>query len=142
MKLNKLLNGVPEIPGLDKWTAALGGDSTLSNGVFHGLKQAPQPEPEKQKGKWVPANCWVDCGSKCFNKAYVEDGFLTRQGSDETHEDDPDFPQARSCARGRMRRHEVFGSDRLKYPMRRRNWKPGGGKKELRGRDEWVMGDG
>jgi anaerobic dimethyl sulfoxide reductase subunit A len=138
MKLNKLLNGVPEIPGLDKWTAALGGDSTLSNGVFHGLKQAPPPEPEKQKGKWVPANCWVDCGSKCFNKAYVEDGFLTRQGSDETHEDDPGFPQARSCARGRMRRHEVFGSDRLKYPMRRRNWKPGGGNKELRGRDEWV----
>ena len=26
----------------------------------------------------------------------------------------------------------------LKYPMKRKHWEPGGGKKELRGKDEWV----
>ncbi len=28
--------------------------------------------------------------------------------------------------------------DRLKYPMRRKHWAPGGGDKSLRGKDEWV----
>jgi len=32
----------------------------------------------------------------------------------------------------------LYSADRLKYPMKRRNWAPGGGKKELRGRDEWI----
>ena len=32
----------------------------------------------------------------------------------------------------------MFGADRLKYPMKRAHWEPGGGQKELRGVDEWV----
>ena len=48
------------------------------------------------------------------------------------------IPKQRGCARGRSQRRQVFGADRLKYPMKRKNWAPGGGKKELRGRDEWV----
>jgi anaerobic dimethyl sulfoxide reductase subunit A len=91
-----------------------------------------------QSGRWVAANCWADCGSKCFNKAFVNEGIVTRQGSDDAHADHPDWPQARSCSRGRMRRHEVFGVDRVKYPLRRRHWAPGGGRRELRGRDEWL----
>ena len=142
MKQNRLSNDELEnvssnIPGIEKWLSAASDDS---NGSFYGLKQKqPTPyNPELKRDGWVPASCWVDCGSKCFNKAYLKDGFVLKSGSDDTHEDDPDWPQARSCARGRMRRHEVFGVDRLKYPMKRRNWKPGGGRKELRGRDEWV----
>ncbi|MFA5537011.1 MAG: molybdopterin-dependent oxidoreductase, partial [Bacillota bacterium] len=38
----------------------------------------------------------------------------------------------------RAQRQQVFGADRLKYPMKRKNWAPGGGDKSLRGRDEWV----
>src|SRR5690606_17266984 len=38
----------------------------------------------------------------------------------------------------RSQRKQVFAADRLKYPMIRKHWEPGGGKKELRGRDEWV----
>ena len=52
--------------------------------------------------------------------------------------DSPDFPQQRGCARGRSQRHRVFGADRLRYPMKRAHWSPGGGDKSLRGRDEWV----
>ena len=68
----------------------------------------------------------------------IKDGVVIRQKTDDTHKDSPDFPQQRGCLRGRSQRHQVFNADRLKYTMRRKNWKPGGGKKELRGRDQWV----
>ena len=63
---------------------------------------------------------------------------MTRQKSDDSHPDDWQYPQQRACQRGRARRMEAYGADRLKYPMKRKNWAPGGGKKELRGKDEWV----
>ena len=91
-----------------------------------------------QEGKWITAACWHNCGSRCLNKAYVVDGVVLRQKTDDTHSDSPDYPQQRACVRGRSQRNQVFGADRLKYPMRRQNWAPGGGKKELRGQDEWV----
>ena len=123
-----------------KWSAALGGTVALGSGFPYGFRKSDvaDPLPKKPDGKWIPANCWVDCGSKGFNKVYVEDGIIKRQGGDETHPDSPDWPQLRPCARGRAKRQEVFGADRLKYPMKRRHWKPGGGRKDLRGRDEWV----
>lgn len=92
-----------------------------------------------KEGKWITAACWHNCGGRCLNKAYVVDGVVVRQKSDDTHPDSPDFPQQRACARGRSQRQQVFGADRIKYPMKRKNWNPGdGGKRELRGRDEWV----
>ncbi|MDQ7092086.1 molybdopterin-dependent oxidoreductase [Desulfosporosinus sp. PR] len=91
-----------------------------------------------QEGNWITAACWHNCGSRCLNKAFVVDGVVVRQKTDDTHPDSPDFPQQRGCLRGRSQRQQVFGADRLKYPMRRKNWAPGGGKKELRGQDEWV----
>ena len=48
--------------------------------------------------------------------------------------------QNRSCPRGRSHQQLVFGADRLKYPMKRKNWQPGGGENvngHLRGIDEW-----
>lgn len=40
---------------------------------------------------------------------------------------------------GRSLQQQIFGPDRLQYPMKRKNWEPfTGGKKELRGVDEWV----
>jgi anaerobic dimethyl sulfoxide reductase subunit A len=90
------------------------------------------------KGKWITAACWHNCGGRCLNKALVVDGIVTRQKTDDTHTDGPDYPQQRACLRGRSQRQQVFGADRLKYPMKRKHWAPGGGDKSLRGKDEWV----
>lgn len=90
------------------------------------------------EGKWIPAACWHNCGGHCVNKALVVDGVVIRQKTDDTHPDTPDYPQQRSCPRGRSQRQQCFGADRLKYPMKRKHWEPlTGGDKSLRGRDEW-----
>jgi len=90
------------------------------------------------EGKWIPVACWNHCGGRCPNYAYVVDSVVSRLKPDDTHPDSPDYPQQRGCARGRAQRFQVFGADRLKYPMKRRGWEPGGGNRELRGRDDWV----
>lgn len=90
------------------------------------------------EGQWITAACWHNCGGRCLNKALVIDGVVLRQKTDDTHEDSPDYPQQRGCLRGRSQRQHVFGADRLKYPMKRKHWEPGGGDKSLRGKDEWV----
>ena len=89
-------------------------------------------------GRWVPAVCWHDCGGRCVLKALVVDGRVVRLKTDDTHPDSPDHPQQRACVRGRAQRSQVFGPDRLRYPVRRRHWAPGGGDRSLRGRDDWV----
>ena len=120
-----------------KWSAALGGTAMLAGGVNTGLKMA-EGAAKAAEGKWVSVACWHNCGGRCVNKAYVVDGVVIKQKTDDTHPDTPNYPQARGCVRGRNQRRQVYGADRLKYPMKRKNWEPGGGKKELRGRDEWV----
>ncbi len=90
-------------------------------------------------GKWVTASCNNNCGGMCLNKAYVIDGVVVRTKTDDVGEDSEGTRQLRSCPRGRSKRQDTFGADRLKYPMKRKNWEPlTGGKKELRGKDEWV----
>jgi len=121
-----------------KWSAALGGTAALAGGLKVGLKTIEAAAQTQAEEKWVPVACWHNCGGRCLNVALVKDGVVIRQKTDDTHPDSPDYPQQRGCARGRSQRHQVFGADRLKYPMKRKNWEPGGGKKELRGRDEWV----
>ena len=120
-----------------KWSAALGGTAVLAGGLNYGLKTV-EAAAQSSNGKWLMAPCWGNCGGRCANYAYVEDGVVLRQKTDDTHEDTPDYPQQRGCARGRSQRDHVFNVDRLKYPMKRKNWEPGGGKRELRGQDEWV----
>ena len=91
-------------------------------------------------GEWKTAACWHNCGGRCLNKVLVQDGVVVRQKTDDTHEDSPDYPQQRACVRGRAQRNHVLSSDRLKYPMKRKSWQPGGGENahgELRGKDEW-----
>lgn len=89
-------------------------------------------------GVWKPAACWHNCGGRCLNKALVVGGVVERQKTDDTHTDSPNNPQQRGCLRGRSQRKQVFGLDRVRYPMKRKNWAPGGGDKSLRGRDQWV----
>ncbi len=121
-----------------KWSAALGGAAALSGGLSYGLKAAEKAAADTA-GEWVPVSCWHNCGGRCLNTVLVKDGVIVRQKTDDTHPDTPDFPQQRGCARGRSQRHQVFGADRIKYPMKRAHFEPGGGgDKSLRGKDEWV----
>lgn len=107
-------------------------------GCGNSLTKTTGKSGANEEGEWITAACWHNCGGRCLNKALVVDGVVIRQKTDDTHPDSPDFPQQRGCARGRSQRQQIFGADRLKYPMKRKNWAPGGGKKELRGEDEWV----
>lgn len=120
-----------------KWSAGLGGTVALAGGLNYGLTAAKKAAATDE-GEWISASCWHNCGGRCPNYALVKDGVVVRQKVDDYHPDSPDYPQQRGCARGRSQRHQVFGADRIKYPMKRKNWEPGGGKKELRGQDEWV----
>ena len=91
-------------------------------------------------GQWVPIHCHQNCNQMCNNMGYVVDGVVVRQKTDDSREDSWDCPQQRSCLRGRSLRQQVYNGDRLKYPMKRKHWQPGGGENahgELRGRDEW-----
>lgn len=120
------------------WSSAVAATAAIP--VSRGLVEKAEAQMnENQKGEvWKTAACWHNCGSRCLNKVLIKDGVVIRQKTDDTHEDSPDYPQQRGCLRGRSQRKQVFSADRLKYPMKRKNWSPGGGKKELRGRDQWV----
>jgi anaerobic dimethyl sulfoxide reductase subunit A len=121
-----------------KWSAALGGAAALAGGVGFGLKKVKDVAQAAPEGEWITASCWHNCGGRCLIKAQVVDGVVTMVKTDDTHPDSSDYPQQRACPRGRSQRAHNYGADRLKYPMVRKNWEPGGGKKELRGQDEWV----
>ena len=121
-----------------KWSAALGGTAVISGGLHYGLREVEAAAQTESGGEWISAACWHNCGGRCINQVYVVDGVVTMQKTDDTHPDSSDAPQQRGCPRGRSQRHQVFTERRLKYPMRRKNWEPGGGNKELRGIDEWV----
>ena len=92
------------------------------------------------RGEWVPIHCHQNCNQMCMNRGYVVDGVVVRQKTDDAHEDSFDHPQQRGCLRGRSLRQQVYNVDRIKYPMKRKHWQPGGGENahgELRGKDEW-----
>ncbi|MBM4763398.1 molybdopterin-dependent oxidoreductase [Bacillus sp. B15-48] len=122
------------------WTSVAAATAAIpvSRGLIANAETNIGVEDDAGEGIWKTAACWHNCGSRCLNKVLVKDGVVIRQKTDDTHEDSPDFPQQRGCLRGRSQRKHVFNADRLKYPMKRKNWEPGGGKKELRGRDQWV----
>lgn len=92
------------------------------------------------EGEWVPIHCHQNCNQMCSNRGYVVDGVVVRQKTDDSRPDSFDCPQQRGCLRGRSLRQQVYNADRIKYPMKRKNWQPGGGDNahgELRGKDEW-----
>ena len=112
--------------------------SALAGCSSSGLETTEEAESPEAEGKWITALCDYNCGGLCLNKAYVVDGAVVRQKTDDTHEDSELFPQQRGCARGRAQRKLLYGVERLKYPMKRKHWEVGGGDKELRGQDTWV----
>ena len=122
-----------------KWSGALSGTAVLSGGLHQIASKVPSATASAaSEGEWVTAACWHNCGGqRCVVKAHVVDGVVKKVKTDDTVEDTTEQPQIRACARGRAQQQQCFGADRLKYPMKRKNWEPGGGKKELRGQDEW-----
>ncbi|HYG58038.1 MAG TPA: molybdopterin-dependent oxidoreductase, partial [Symbiobacteriaceae bacterium] len=63
--------------------------------------------------------CPRNCGSKCILKVYVENGIITRMGTDDAVPDDAVNPQLRSCLRGWSYRERVYAPDRLQNPLKR-----------------------
>lgn len=129
--------------GLAGATAAA---AALGTDAFEGGLQAMAQEAGAGQGEtggvWKAANCTTYvCGSgRCVNRVYVENNTILRQKTDDQGEDSLTNPQQRGCARGRSQRKTVTGADRLKYPMKRKHWQPGGGENSnghLRGIDEW-----
>ncbi|MEA1961396.1 MAG: molybdopterin-dependent oxidoreductase [Bacillota bacterium] len=138
--VDKVLNFPMKRRTFIKTTAVAAATLTVS-GCGNELTQVSSDvanEIANKEGEWVTAPCWSNCGGRCINKALVVDGVVVRQKTDDSHPDSWDYFQQRGCVRGRSRRKLVFGADRLKYPMKRKHWEPGGGNKELRGKDEWV----
>ena len=112
-------------------------------GADNSLKEADATTPtpaDLEQGVWVTFNCTTPtCAYRCHNQAYVVDGTIVRQGTGNTHPDSPDFPQCRPCIKGMSTRRIVTAPERLKYPMKRKHWQPGGTDyhPEMRGVDEW-----
>lgn len=121
-----------------KWSAAVGGSAALVGGV--GLAAHQSAHAEQQAGEeWVTAACWHNCGGRCLLRAQVADGVVKKIESDTFSDENEDMTQLRACTRGRAKRQQILGPDRLKYPMKRKNWEPGGGDRQLRGKDSWVQ---
>lgn len=96
--------------------------------------------PAESEGEWIAAACWNNCGGRCVNRVLMKDNAVVRMGSDTSHEDSYEWIQRRGCVRGRAQQQICFGADRLRYPMKRKGWQPGGGENahgDLRGKDEW-----
>lgn len=156
--------------GFLKWSSMLGGTAALS-GTFAGCggdseESYPEGTPtlppytptDEQSYKtvvrdgWVTVACWADCGVRGYNKVFLKDGIILHQGTDDTIADSYMNPQLRGCQKGRMLRKRILGLDRLKYPIKRKNFKAvsdggtmtsgttaeGGVNGHLRGKDEWV----
>ncbi|MGI6696444.1 MAG: molybdopterin-dependent oxidoreductase [Christensenellales bacterium] len=96
-----------------------------------------QPGIALEGGKWVNAACPHNCGGKCLVRAYIKDGVILRQKTDDFNSDDEVNRQQRACLRGWSQQYQARGLDRLKYPMKRKNWSPGNPNGHLRGQDEW-----
>ncbi|WP_278570730.1 molybdopterin-dependent oxidoreductase [Adlercreutzia equolifaciens] len=96
--------------------------------------------PVETEGTWRAIPCGYNgCGGACVNYGLVKDGVVVRQMADCSHEDSADFPLRKGCLRGRAMRKQVYGEDRIDYPLKRKHWQPGGVDVhgELRGIDEW-----
>ncbi|ACV23754.1 Dimethyl sulfoxide reductase DmsA precursor [Slackia heliotrinireducens] len=121
------------------------GGSTDSKSSANGDVQATVCENDQAiidgLGEWKCGLCWANssCGGYCVNYRYVVDGVVVRSGTDNGHEDTEETPQWRACPRGRSKSQNVYGAERLRYPLKRKNWQPGGVDyhPELRGKDEW-----
>jgi anaerobic dimethyl sulfoxide reductase subunit A len=146
MSMDGFIKNIKE-KGLSRRTfvqsSALAAAALMLHGCASGKSNNLQPTDDTEpivEGEWIPVICNNHCMGMCSLKAYMVDGIPIRLKTDDTHEDSPEWPQRRACQLGRSRIYDNFGPLRLKFPMKRKSWQPGGGANaqgELRGRDEW-----
>lgn len=128
------------IGGSAAFFGALAMGSSLTACTSSSEEETPLAGVVTDEGTWISAACWHNCGGRCVNRVLMKDDAVVRQGSDTSHDDSIDWVLQRGCPRGRAQQQQCFGADRLKYPMKRKSWKPGGGDNihgDLRGKDEW-----
>ena len=63
---------------------AIAESNTLKATGEETIPAAAEPVVGEDGGKWVAAPCWHNCGGKCLVKAYVKDGVILRQKTDDT----------------------------------------------------------
>jgi len=128
-----------------KWTAGMTGALAAAGAPQDGLATVSYATPAAGETIVPTSDGRSFCGNNCVIKAAVKEygtsgATIVRIETD----DQPDVEgkwQLRACARGRSIRKQIYAPERVKYPMKRKNWAPGGGANvhpELRGRDEWV----
>ena len=68
--------------------------------------------------------CCRACGKvECGVWVYVQDGKVIRTEGDE----DCFLTMGNHCSKGQASIQAAYHPDRIKYPMKRKNWQPGGG---------------
>jgi anaerobic dimethyl sulfoxide reductase subunit A len=143
--LQELINQTLSRRSFLKWNAGLSAALAASGVLRSGLVTASGAAVPGRETIVPTGDGRSHCGNTCVIKAVVRDygtpgATIVRIETD----DQPDVPgkwQLRACARGRAIRKQVYAPERVKYPMKRKHWSPGGGANvhpELRGRDEWV----
>jgi anaerobic dimethyl sulfoxide reductase subunit A len=146
--IDKLLTSDVSRRGFIKGSAATIGAASVALAATGAVTQANalekstegalvQPGIALEGGEWVNAACPHNCGGKCLVRAYIKDGVILRQKTDDLNSDDEINRQQRACLRGWSQQYQARGLDRLKYPMKRKNWSPGNPNGHLRGQDEW-----
>lgn len=134
LKWGSCVTGAAAVAGLTACTAREEAAEDLAT------TGATVANPVEMEGEWRAIPCGYNgCGGACVNYGLVRDGVVVRQKADCSHEDSTDHPLRKGCLRGRAMRKQVFGEDRINYPMKRKHWQPGGVEVngELRGIDEW-----
>lgn len=140
--LKKALNHKLNRRSFLKLSAGLSGALVASGALKNGLMITPQAIAAGRETIIPTGDGRSHCGNNCVIKVVVKDygtpgATIVRVESD----DQPDIEgkwQLRACARGRAIRKQVYAPERIKYPMKRKNWSPDGGANvhpELHGRD-------
>jgi anaerobic dimethyl sulfoxide reductase subunit A len=73
-----------------------------------------EKDPSSGEEKMVITSCSYDCGARCVLKVYVNDGRITRIGTDERP-----MPSLKACVRGLAQGDVVYAPDRLTKPLKR-----------------------